>query len=400
MTVPAVKSTFPTLEPVAREMLTRPALTLRFQPYPVDTGSEVDSAAQRRRAQLNVGIASIATAVPQHEISQKEVTERAKRLFPHLAARGNLYSNTGIDMRYACEPPDWYHERRTWEERSAAFSRHAVDLLAEVARKATARAGLKLNDIDAIVINTITGVAVPSLDALLMNRLDFRDDVERLPIFGFGCGGGVAGLARAAQLARARPGTNVLFLSVDLCSLCLRTQDDSVTMFVATALFGDGAAGVVLRDSTGSGGNGHAARVSIQATGEHFWRATEHIMGWDIKDDGFGVVLSPDLTVLLRDRLEAALGAFLEREQLTLRDFDGFLFHPGGRKVLECLEDVLALKRSDLAHSWAVLKDYGNMSSATALFVLERALASGAKGRHLLGAFGPGFSAYFAIIDL
>jgi alkylresorcinol/alkylpyrone synthase len=400
MTVPAVKSTFPTLEPVAREMLTRPALTLRFQPYPVDTGSEVDSAAQRRRAQLNVGIASIATAVPQHEIRQKEVTERAKRLFPHLAARGNLYSNTGIDMRYACEPPDWYHERRTWEERSAAFSRHAVDLLAEVARKATARAGLKLNDIDAIVINTITGVAVPSLDALLMNRLDFRDDVERLPIFGFGCGGGVAGLARAAQLARARPGTNVLFLSVDLCSLCLRTQDDSVTMFVATALFGDGAAGVVLRDSTGSGGNGHAARVSIQATGEHFWRATEHIMGWDIKDDGFGVVLSPDLTVLLRDRLAAALGAFLEREELTLRDFDGFLFHPGGRKVLECLEDVLALKRSDLAHSWAVLKDYGNMSSATALFVLERALASGAKGRHLLGAFGPGFSAYFAIIDL
>jgi alkylresorcinol/alkylpyrone synthase len=400
MTVPAVKSTFPTLEPVAREMLTRPALRLRVHPYPVDTGSEVDSAAQRRRTPLNVGIASIATAVPQHEISQKEITERAKRLFPHLAARGNLYSNTGIDMRYACEPPDWYHERRTWEERSAAFSRHAVDLLTEVARKATTRAGLKLNDIDAIVINTITGVAVPSLDALLMNRLDFRDDVERLPIFGFGCGGGVAGVARAAQLARARPGTNVLFLSVDLCSLCLRTQDDSVTMFVATALFGDGAAGVVLRDSTGSGGNGHAARVSIQATGEHFWRATEHIMGWDIKDDGFGVVLSPDLTVLLRDRLAAALGAFLEREELTLRDFDGFLFHPGGRKVLECLEDVLALKRSDLAHSWAVLKDYGNMSSATALFVLERALASGAKGRHLLGAFGPGFSAYFAIIDL
>jgi alkylresorcinol/alkylpyrone synthase len=141
---------------------------------------------------LNVGIASLATAVPQHKISQKEVTERAKRLFPHLAARGNLYSNTGIDTRYSCEPPDWYHEPLTWEERSAAFSKHAIDLLAEVALKATARAGLKLNDIDAIVINTITGVVVPSLDALLMNRLDFREDVERLPIFGFGCGGGVA----------------------------------------------------------------------------------------------------------------------------------------------------------------------------------------------------------------
>jgi alkylresorcinol/alkylpyrone synthase len=171
-------------------------------------------------------------------------------------------------------------------------------------------------------------------------------------------------------------------------------------MFVATALFGDGAAGMVLRDADGTGANGHAARASIEATGEHFWRETEHIMGWDIKDDGFGVVLSPDLTVLLRARLAAALSAFLQRQHLTLADFDGFLFHPGGRKVLHCLEDVLPLKSSDLAHSWAVLKDYGNMSSATALFVLERALASGARGRHLLGAFGPGFSVYFAILDL
>jgi alkylresorcinol/alkylpyrone synthase len=400
MTARAIKSLSQTLEPAERDMLTRPALRLRFQPHPTDTEREIEITAQRRPVSLNVGIASIATAVPAYKISQQEVTKRAMRLFPHLAQRGSLYSNTGIDTRYACMPPDWYHQRRSWEERSAAFNKHAIDLLAEVACKATARAGLQIKDIDAIVLNTITGVAVPSLDALLMNRLDFRNDVERLPIFGFGCGGGVAGLARAAQLARAGPGTNVLFLSVDLCSLCLRTEDDSVTMFVATALFGDGAAGMVLRDADGTGANGHAARASIEATGEHFWRETEHIMGWDIKDDGFGVVLSPDLTVLLRARLAAALSAFLQRQHLTLADFDGFLFHPGGRKVLHCLQDVLPLKPSDLAHSWSVLKDYGNMSSATALFVLERALASGAKGRHLLGAFGPGFSAYFAILDL
>jgi alkylresorcinol/alkylpyrone synthase len=380
-------------------MLTRPALQLRPQRYSIETAGEV-ATAKYRSAPLDVGIASIATAVPKNRMSQQEVKERAQRIFPHLAARVALYSNTGIDTRYSCKPADWYHQDRSWEERTAAFSTHAVDLLVDVARKATKRAGLELHDIDAIVVNTITGLAVPSLDALLMNRLDFRENVERLPIFGFGCGGGVAGLSRAAQLARARPGTNVLFLSVDLCSLCLRAQDESVAMFVATALFGDGAAGVVLRYLPRLSNTAFPPRGSIAATGEHFWRETEHIMGWDVKYDGFGVVLSPDLTALLRNRLETALDGFLVGQGLTLQDFDGFLFHPGGRKVLECLAEILNLRPADLAHSWAVLKDYGNMSSVTALFVLERALASGAKGRHLLSAFGPGFSAYFAVLDL
>ena len=349
---------------------------------------------------LDIAIASIATAVPKHRISQEEATARAKRLFPHLASRDSLFTNTGIEARYACEPPDWYHQRRSWEERTEAFNKHAIDLLEEVAVKATKAAGLELRDIDALVINTITGITVPSLDALLMNRLAFRDDVTRLPIFGFGCGGGVAGLSRAADLARVRPETNVLFLSVDLCTLCLRVQDDSLAMFVATALFGDGAAGVVLRHAPHAGNGASHALGSIVATGEHFWRKTEHIMGWDVTGDGFGVILSPELTTLLHERLTTALGGFLLSQRLTLQDFDGFLFHPGGRKVLECLQGVLNLGPEDLAHSWSVLKDYGNMSSATALFVLERALASGAQGRHLLGAFGPGFSAYFAVLDL
>jgi alkylresorcinol/alkylpyrone synthase len=357
--------------------------------------------ASEPRSGLDVAIASIATAVPKYKISQREATERAKRLFPHLASRDSLFLNTGIEARYACESPDWYHQRRSWEERTDAFNKHAVDLLAEAALGATAAAGLELCDIDALVVNTVTGISVPSLDALLMNRLAFRDDVTRLPIFGFGCGGGVAGLSRAADLARVRPGANVLFLSVDLCTLCLRIQDDSLAMFVATALFGDGAAGAVLRHGAHSGnGAGSPAKTTIAATGEHFWRDTEHIMGWDVKSDGFGVVLSPELTTLLHERLSTALGGFLLRQRLTLQDFAGFLFHPGGRKVLECLQGALGLAPADLAHSWGVLKEFGNMSSATALFVLERAITAGASGRHLLGAFGPGFSAYFAVLDM
>ena len=158
-------------------------------------------------------------------------------------------------------------------------------------------------DIDVLVVNTITGIAVPSLDARLIDRMGFRSDVERLPIFGFGCGGGVAGLSRAARLARAAPGANVLFLTIDLCSLCLRIDDPSIEMFVSAALFGDGAVGVVLRaEPKGPTAlSGRPAR--IVATGEHLWRGTERIMGWDMKHDGFGVVLSPQLPSLMQDHL-------------------------------------------------------------------------------------------------
>ena len=143
-----------------------------------------------------------------------------------------------------------------------------------------------------------------------------------------------------------------------------------------------------------------ARPARIAATGEHLWRGTERIMGWDMKHDGFGVVLSPELPLLMQNHLGGALIGFLDRHGLALEGFDGFLFHPGGRKVLEAARDVLGLEESDLRHSWCVLRDYGNMSSATALFVLDEAIRQGAKGRHLLTAFGPGFSAYFAVLKL
>ena len=149
-----------------------------------------------------------------------------------------------------------------------------------------------------------------------------------------------------------------------------------------------------------SGDADGARQPKILAFGEHLWRNTRHIMGWDIKDDGFGVVLSPELPALMRDNLGPVVQDFLDRNSMTVDDIEGFLFHPGGRKVLETAEEVLHIDRSLLAHSWDVLRDYGNMSSATALFVLQNALASGATGRHLLASFGPGFSAYMIALDL
>ncbi len=349
-----------------------------------------------------VEILSIATVNPPIKLRQEDALQVARSVFPQFARLEALFSNTGIDYRYNCMPLEWYQTPHTWEERTQVFQTHALDLLEKIAVQATERAGLKLGDIDAIVTNTITGLAIPSLDALLMNRLDFASHAERMPIFGLGCGGGVAGLARAARMAQGRPGSNVLFMTVDLCSLCARPNDPSMAMFVSAALFGDGAAGVVLRTAEPGVPAGGSAdtKARILTFGEHLWPKTRHIMGWDIKGDGFGVVLSPELPALMRDNLGPALQEFIDRNGMSLRDFTGFLIHPGGRKVLETAEEVLSIPRAQIIHSWDVLRDFGNMSSATALFVLERAIQSGSKGRHLLAAFGPGFSAYFAALDL
>jgi alkylresorcinol/alkylpyrone synthase len=354
---------------------------------------------RRLKTGFDVEIAGVATAVPQHRLDQVDAARRAKHLFPDLADYESLFRNTGVETRYACQPAEWYEHEHGWEERTEIFLRHALELLEEVARNAVGAAGIELKDVGAIVVNTITGLAIPSLDAKLMNRLALPASVERLPMFGLGCGGGVAGLARAARFAHAMPGAHVLFLTIDLCSLCLRVNDPSMAMFVSAALFGDGAAGAVLRNTKGtrraSGGRGR-----IIAARDHFWRNTEHIMGWDIRHDGFGVVLSPDLPQLLQARFKPAVREFLQASGMSLGEFNGFLFHPGGAKVLKTVQRLLELRRDDLAYSWAVLRDFGNMSSPTALFTLDQALKAGARGPHLMTAFGPGFSAYFLAVEL
>lgn len=352
--------------------------------------------AQAATCGLDVEILSVATANPKIELRQADAAARAREIYPHLEPLWPLYDNTGVEIRYNCEPIEWYLQPHSWEERTASFHKHALDLLEAVTLDAVKGAGIALTDIDMLVTNTVTGLAVPSLDAKLFNRLGLAPTVERLPIFGLGCGGGVAGIARAARLTQAKPGTHVLFLTVDLCSLCLRINDPSPAMFVSGALFGDGAAGVVLHNTK----EGARGGPRIRATGEWCWSRTEHIMGWDIKNDGFGVVLSPELPALMNKELVPAVQDFLGRNGLRREEFNGFLMHAGSGKLLDIAERVLGLDRTQLDHSREVLRRHGNMSSATVLFVLERALAAGARGPHLLAAFGPGFSAYFVAADL
>jgi alkylresorcinol/alkylpyrone synthase len=302
-----------------------------------------------------------------------------------------LFGNTGIERRYSSVPIEWYEDVHDWPERNAVYLRSAVDLIESATREALSRAGRGADEIDAIVAVSTTGVATPSLDALLAERMGLRSDVTRLPIFGMGCAGGIIGLTRAATLARERRSALVLLVVVELCALSFRRDDFSKSNIVATALFGDGAAAALLSCA------GEGPRVA--GGGEHRWPGSLDVMGWDVCDDGLKAIFSRDIPQLVTTELRDVALTFLERYGLTLRDVDRFLCHPGGAKVLDALETAFELPPGTLGDARAVLREYGNMSAATVLFVLQRALESPQWRRAMLSALGPGFTAAFSLLE-
>jgi len=339
---------------------------------------------------------ALSTAVPAYALGQEEVADRARRLFAERSAADldrlmPVFANAGIERRYSCVPIDWYERPHGWTERNALYLENAVNLLERAARTALRNAELSPAEIDAVITISTTGIATPSLDAMLMDRLELRRDVKRMPIFGLGCAGGVIGIARAADLARAAPGTRVLLLVVELCALSFRRNDVSKSNIVATALFGDGAAAAVI-SCRGEG-------PALGASGEHTWPASLDIMGWDVTDDGLKAIFSRDIPTLVRRHMRDIAGSFLARNQLDFDDIDRFICHPGGAKVLSALEEAFHLGQGALADGRGVLRDYGNMSASTVLFVLERALRTGIPGRSLMSTLGPGFTAGFLLLE-
>jgi alkylresorcinol/alkylpyrone synthase len=340
---------------------------------------------------------SLATALPPYVVRQAEARTIGRAVFAQDPERFerlvNVYGNAGIETRYSCVPPEWYLVPHGWRDRTRLFVEHATELLARAALDCLERAGLGVGDVDAIVACSSSGIATPSLDALIMERLGTRRDLRRLPIFGLGCAGGVLGLARAAEMARASPGERVLFLVVELCGLTFRPNDQSKSNVIATALFGDGAAAALIEC------NDDDRAPALVASGEHTWPDSLEIMGWHVHDDGLGVLFSRDIPTLVRGDYRAASDRFLARQGLDLADIGAFLCHPGGAKVLTALEEAFEIPAEGLTHARDVLRSCGNMSAATVLFVLERALAAGDLPRHaLMTSLGPGFTAAFLLL--
>ena len=338
----------------------------------------------------SAALVSLATSVPAHTFLQKDVLAAAWDIFgsrfPDYERFASIYTNTGIIKRHGVKPFDWYLTPRGWPERTEAFLEGAEALFIEVAGKALASAGIRAADVDTVVTVCSTGIATPSLDARVHRRMGFRSDVSRVPVFGLGCAGGASGLSIASRLAQARPGSNVLLVTIELCSLALRLDELTKANIIATSLFGDGAAAIVLR--AGDGGE-----TQIESTGEHLWPDTLDVMGWSVDPLGFGVILRRTVPEFVSSELKPALEQILSRMRLSLADIGRFICHPGGAKVINAIETALALDQGTLDHERDVIADYGNMSAPTVLFILQRALAKGLPARSLLTALGPGFTA-------
>lgn len=337
-----------------------------------------------------IGLIGLATASPPHELAQAEVVDVARTVFqdrfPAFERMAPVFMNAGVRTRQVVMPLEWYLEPRGWPERTAAYLATATELFVQAAQAALAEAALTGPEVDVIVTCSSTGIATPSLEARAMERMGFRPDAARVPVFGLGCAGGATGLALASRLAAAQPGAVVLFVTVELCSLAFRMDQPSKADIVATALFGDGAAACVLR-----AGEGGLAQVTGFA--EHTWPDTLGIMGWRVDPTGLGVIFDRAIPPFARQHLRPAVDEMLAAQDLVANDVDRFLCHPGGVKVIEALESSLDLGQGALDHERAVLADHGNMSAPTVLFVLDRARSAGLPRRSVLTALGPGFTA-------
>jgi alkylresorcinol/alkylpyrone synthase len=338
-------------------------------------------------------LVSIATATPPHVLIQDEVAARAAEIFKGKVFRTpdllSIFHNTGIKTRKAVRPMAWYGESHGWAERNLTYLEGAQALYVEVAEKALAEAGLKASDIGAVVTVSSSGISTPSLEARVFGRLGLDPEVRRTPVFGLGCAGGAAGFALASRLAKAEPDKPVLLVVVELSTLACRPDEASKENIISTALFGDGAAAAVISAAPGAKGR------AITATGEHLWADTLEIMGWRIDPLGFGVILANYVPSFVSKNLAEVASRFLEKADLKLEEVGRFVCHPGGAKVVPAIEEALQLPLGSLDIERETLRDYGNMSAPTVLFILKEALARGVDGPVVMSAMGPGFTAQF-----
>ncbi len=336
---------------------------------------------------------SLATAVPENILNTEDVIIEASKIFggrhKDFERMLPVYANSGIQRRYSAKPYEWFREDKGWPERSEAFLEVGSKIFAEVSAKALERAGLAAKQIDTIVMISSTGIATPTLEARLMSQLGYRDNVRRVPVFGLGCAGGIAGVSLGARLAAAEPGKNILVVVIELCTLTFRADEMSKSNIIATAIFGDGAAAAVFSTK---GSNSHG---EIECMGEHTWPDTVDIMGWRMDPEGFGAIFSRSIPELALRDLRPAADGFLADNNMSFDDIGAYSFHPGGAKVIVALETAFSLEQGQLVNERKILSEFGNMSAPTVLFVLEQGLKEDFTGRRFVSALGPGFTAGF-----
>lgn len=342
-------------------------------------------------------LATIGKAVPPYCIEQKECREFTKRLFaPHFGDIERLlkvFLSAEVDKRHFCTPLGWFGQTHDWHEKNELFLENALALSAAAIKECLHKAGFSPQDIDALILVTSTGFATPSIDAYLYNLLTLQSEILRIPIWGLGCAGGVVGVARGFDLARAYPEKRVVVCCVELCSLTFMYNDRSKSNLVATSLFADGAAAALILGDEAAGGVGGAGPRYVSSC-SNLLPDTLDVMGWNFQNDGMQVVFSRNIPQLVETDIRSLVISFLTNQNLGLAEVKHFIPHPGGMKVLKAYEKALDLSPVALHPARQVLRDYGNMSSCTVLYVLEKEMEkdheTGDYG--LMLALGPGFS--------
>ncbi len=366
-------------------------------------------------------ILSVGTAHPPHFYDQDQLLAAFERNWNeqhHNPKRvAQFHQAVCVGGRYLALPMEEYPKLNTFGETNDQFIRVGLDVAEQAIHAALDQAALKPADVDCIFFASVTGIATPSLDARLINRVGFRNDIKRYPLFGLGCVAGAAGIARLNDYLVGHKQGVALLVCVELCSLTLQKDDLSVANLIGSGLFGDGAAAVVAvgnehsRAGSDTTANNNTANNNsketvfgpkVLETASSFYPNTERVMGWDITENGFKIVLSAEVPDVVRTYLRRDVDSFLATHKQSIEDITSWVCHPGGPKVLEAFEEVLGLDRSDLSITWDSLQRVGNMSSASVLFILadtikQRRPNAGDKG--LMLAMGPGFCSELILLE-
>ncbi len=351
-------------------------------------------------------IAATATGFPPHFYSQETISEDLQMLWSAYGVNtdrvARLHENTTVESRYIAVPKEEYYDLKGWEAPNAIFGRVAFELGKETLNKLFAKTDLGPEDIRLLTFATTTGLAIPTIDALLLNRMPFAPDTKRMPLFGLGCVAGVAGLARVADYLRGHPTEAAVLLAEEFCSLTIQKHDVSIANLIACGLFGDAAGAVLVvgDEHPMARQNGHPM-PEVVATRSVLFPDSEHFMGWEIKETGMQIVLSADVPEASRGPLSNEIARFLGDHDLTVGDIGRWVCHPGGPKVIEALEDGLGLNGTTLERSREVLRTVGNVSSVSALLILDAVMHDdppppGTWG--LMLAMGPGFVAELILL--